>query len=142
MEIARALRSGRGEVGRHVPTDQVGGLAGADQEQADDEERERPDLARGRRQPRTDDGGGVGHDQSGATTPAAHVLRQGHGDQRRAGGEHRRAQPGQRLAAEEVQARSDETATTDAIAAFPEACMATRVPIVRRWTAARCPSSR
>ena len=39
-------------------------------------------------------------------------------------------------------ARSDETATTDAIAAFPEACMATRVPIVRRWTAARCASSR
>ena len=84
MEIARALRSGRARSHRHVPTDQVGGLAGADQEQADDEERERPDLARGRRQPRTDDGGGVGHDQSGATTPAAHVLRQGHGDQRRA----------------------------------------------------------
>ena len=50
----------------------------------------------------TDDGEPVGDDEPRPATVAAHVLRQRHGDEGRAGSERRAAEAGQRVAAEQV----------------------------------------
>ena len=103
MEMARARCSGTGQIGRHVATGQVGGLAGADEERPEQEQREPTELPGDRGgEGRPTDGEAVGDDEPRPPTVAAHVLGERDGDERRARREHGAAEAGQRVAAEQV----------------------------------------